>query len=208
MRSSSSKIPSASRRKKRGIPFSRTLPRGLSRAASDSSARPIGMRLVSSPPVPCRRRSVRTERPGTKVCRKSSIDGSFTTSPWLGGLFQWQPYGVMRMLARFLRAPVRQRFGGEALPRDGRDALPRVRRRTRGSASDLQPPPYRVSHDSTKHPGHELFCAEPVCFRAGLSTGSGFKNQLKDALSQFRYRCLTVQDLTAINVHIICHSPV
>jgi len=65
-----------------------------------------------------------------------------------------------------------------------------------------------VSHDGTKHPGHELFGAEPMCFGAGLSTGSGFKDQLKDALSQFRYRCLAVQDLTAINVHIICHSPV
>src|SRR5271166_357403 len=68
--------------------------------------------------------------------------------------------------------------------------------------------PTGFSHDGAEHPGHELFGAEPVCFRAGLSAGSGFKNQLKDALSQFRYRCLTIQDLTAINVHIICHSPV
>ena len=35
-----------------------------------------------------------------------------------------------------------------------------------------------------------------MCFRAGLSTGSGLKNQLENALSQFRYRCLAVQDLT------------
>src|SRR5919202_3559159 len=67
-RSSWSKTPSSRRRKKRGAPFSRTLPRGLSSAADSRSMRPRGIRSSSSPPVPCKRsRVVRSfSSPGTK----------------------------------------------------------------------------------------------------------------------------------------------
>src|SRR5919202_567593 len=67
-RSSSSKTPSWRRRKKRGAPSSRTLPRGLSSAADSRSIRPRGMRASSSPPVPCKRSRVvwSFSSPGTK----------------------------------------------------------------------------------------------------------------------------------------------
>src|SRR5882724_69528 len=57
-RSGRSKIPSARRRKKRGMPFSNTGPRGLSRAASGKSIRPRSIKSFSSPPVPCNSSSV------------------------------------------------------------------------------------------------------------------------------------------------------
>jgi hypothetical protein len=31
-------------------------------------------------------------------------------------------------------------------------------------------------HDCPKHPGHELFCAEPMRLRTGLATRSGFQH--------------------------------
>ena len=57
-RSSRSNTPSAKRRKKRGAPCSRTLPRGLRSAAPGAIRRPRGRRSDSSPPVPCSRSSV------------------------------------------------------------------------------------------------------------------------------------------------------
>src|SRR2546425_3258265 len=57
-RSSMSNTPSASLRKKRGMPFSITFPRGLSREASGASAVPSVIRSSSLPPVPCRRSRV------------------------------------------------------------------------------------------------------------------------------------------------------
>ena len=51
--------PSASRRKNRGMPFSKTSPRGDSSGASSATTRPSDTRSFSSPPVPCSRRSGR-----------------------------------------------------------------------------------------------------------------------------------------------------
>ena len=53
-RSAMSKTPSANRRKKRGIPFSNTLPLGLRIAAFPSIILASEKRSVSSPPVPWR----------------------------------------------------------------------------------------------------------------------------------------------------------
>jgi hypothetical protein len=50
--SSSSKTPSANLRKKRGMPFSKTLPRGESNDAVGAIMRASGIRSFSSPPVP------------------------------------------------------------------------------------------------------------------------------------------------------------
>ena len=58
-RSSMSKTPSARRRKKRGMPCSRTLPRGARKLAVGSRRCASGKRLFSLPPVPWSMMSVR-----------------------------------------------------------------------------------------------------------------------------------------------------
>src|SRR5262245_53001933 len=59
------------------MPFSRTLPRGLRRAAPGAIASPRGSRSCSSPPVPCSNRrggwSVPSGRAGTKRCSKPRL---------------------------------------------------------------------------------------------------------------------------------------
>jgi hypothetical protein len=50
--------------KNRGAPFSKTFPRGLSKDASGSMARPSGSKSFSFPPVPCSKSSVRSPVPG------------------------------------------------------------------------------------------------------------------------------------------------
>src|SRR5664279_3810451 len=54
LRSARSNTPSASRRKKRGMPFSKTLPRGDSSAAPGDNCAPNGSRSFSLTPVPCK----------------------------------------------------------------------------------------------------------------------------------------------------------
>ena len=60
-------------------------------------------------------------------------------------------------------------------------------------------------HDRPEHPGYELFCSEPMRLGTRFSTRSGLQNQLKDALPQFLDRRVTIQNFTAINIHVVRH---
>src|SRR5680860_306978 len=72
-RSSVSNTPSACRANHRGIPRSRTWPRGLSTPAPGAIRRASGSRSCSSAPVPCRASTVGSpdRSGGTQMCRKS-----------------------------------------------------------------------------------------------------------------------------------------
>ena len=77
--SRTSNTPSASRRKKRGMPFSSTLPtRTQQRGARAASASPRGKRSSSSPPVPCSSssdgRAPRDPAAGTNRCVEPQIN--------------------------------------------------------------------------------------------------------------------------------------
>jgi hypothetical protein len=75
----------------------------------------------------------------------------------------------------------------------------------RDSARNQQSGALSQLHDRPEHPGYELFCSESMRFGTRFSTRSGFQNQLKDALPQFLDRRVSIQNFTAINIHIVRH---
>ena len=63
-------------------------------------------------------------------------------------------------------------------------------------------------HHRPKHPRDKLFRAEPMRFRTGLPTRRRFQDQLENAFSYFLDRGFAIQNLAAIDIHIIRHLPV
>src|SRR6185369_1440636 len=104
----------------------------------------------------------------------------------------------MRLASTRLSATVRA--SSALLPAAAMIAATWARRAPAWNVFDMAPP---VLHHRAHLPGHELVLAVAVLFALGRLAGGGREHQLEDPLPHLGDRGLAVDDLAAVDVHVL-----